>query len=168
MKLYWEDLVSIFKVAIIIALLIGMGIFAVWGFPALMQNKADRDFAHAVISDINYSFNDSVSMVKYNYGFFGGLSGVDSTTVTLLHGTNQTLGVIVNPYTNETTAGWWDPLSTGQNGMQVTPYNQTLNEFTFSGNLDVHSGNYCKITYAVVTHRDNATEVNPISIQVLP
>lgn len=164
MKICWEDIVfSRGLWALIVLGLIGAFIF--WGLPVLQQNKADRDYAHAVISDVNYSFNDSVAMVKYNYGFWGGLSGIDSTTVTLLHGTNATL----RDTSKDGNISAWDIwnilLSNGNLSQNLS--NQTITEFTFSGNLDVHSGDYCQVTYSIITHRDNATDVNSVTIQVL-
>jgi hypothetical protein len=170
-KIYWSDITSLFwhVIAPILGLIL-IAVLVLYGLPALQQDKIRRDEIHAVVSYQTFAFNDTVALIKYNYGFWGGLGGIVSTTVTMTHGTTALLEVI--PTFNGSAFGIFDiALDTNSSSGNQTSFislgNQTVTEFTFSGNLGITSGSLCQVTYEVTTHRDNQTELNPISITQL-
>jgi hypothetical protein len=132
-------------------------------FVVLPNNERIQQAEDLVVSDKTCSFNDTVTMVKYNYGsFWGNLGAPSSTTVMLLHGVNQTIGV--NPsIENGTSINRIFSLSFSS-GWILEP--QLLTNFTFPGNLPIIIGKEYTISYEVVTHADNETDLNPLSINL--
>lgn len=158
MKIYWDS----FRHWIApICVLLALSVFLIFGVPGFEQQKREEITKHTVISDITYSFIDSVALVQYNYGFWGGLGGITSTTVTFARGVNVTLGIyrIV-----ENISAFNVPFV--QNGTAYVRVleNQTVRDFTFNGNLAIASGKFYNVQYEIITHADNETNFIPLSL----
>ena len=135
-------------------------LFAAYEVPIYLNNY---NRIHAIVSDNTYSFNDKVISVKYNYGngFIGIGENIISTTVTVANGTEVILEVypattsIFNPngtLLNSTTAN------------QITLGYQVVKNFAFQGNLGIIVNEQYTITYEVIIHADNETELKPLLI----
>jgi hypothetical protein len=140
-----EDIITIGELVAIGAVIAGGFIF----FPQIINGiiVSETEYQPTQLSQITYSFNDTVVMVRYNYGWFGILS---STTVTLQHGFTVPLQQV-----NLDNASEYDLV------------NQTLTQFSFSSNWSVQEGKLYSVSFNVTTWSDNTTNVQPVSIALV-
>jgi len=128
--------------------------------PKVGNRMKKANVANSVVSDIPYSFNDTITMVKYDYSWWD-LGGISSTTVTVQKGLEGTRLVVVLPE-NFSVFSWFSDAS-GKNYTYAME-NYTITQFAFAGNFAITVGSCYQIDYHIIKYGDNHTEVIPLTI----